>query len=61
MTHFFNIITVAAHCNFHFCIYGAFGTLFLSQAAIMWSAKRQAEAREHLVHGMVYFSLGLLS
>ena len=60
MTHLINIIAVVAHCNFHFCVYGAFGTLFLSQAALLWSERRPAEAREHFVHGMVYFSLGLL-
>jgi hypothetical protein len=45
MTDILNIISTVAHCNFHFCIYGAFGTLFLSQAAFLWSEGRPAEAR----------------
>jgi hypothetical protein len=54
-----NMFAAVAHCNLHFCIYGAFGTMFMLRAAICRS-EHPGDAREHFAHGMVYFSLGLL-
>jgi hypothetical protein len=54
------LIGVIANCNLHFSLYGAFGTMFMMRAALCGSDHAPGEAREHFVHGMVYFILGLL-
>jgi hypothetical protein len=54
-----NLLTAAAHCNLHFCIYGAFGVTLMLRAALS-RPEHLPEAREHFVHGMVYVTLGLL-
>ena len=60
MTNLQNIVSLFAECNMHFCLYGAFGATLIIRAVIDWRARHYNEAREHTVHGVVYFSLGLL-
>jgi hypothetical protein len=60
MTELHNLVAVFANCNLHFCVYGAFGLMFMLRAALCRSEHFPGEAREHFVHGIVYFSLGLL-
>lgn len=60
MTDLENLLTVIAHCNLHFGIYGAFGVMFMLRALLCQPEHYPGEAREHFVHGIVYFSLGLL-
>jgi hypothetical protein len=60
MTHVQDILAAFANCNLHFCIYGAFGIIFMLRAVLCRAEHYPGEAREHFVHGMVYVSLGLL-
>jgi hypothetical protein len=59
MTQVQHLAAAFANCNLHFCIYGAFGAMFMFRAALCRSG-HPGEAREHFVHGIVYFSLGLM-
>lgn len=60
MTHLHSLLAAAAHCNLHFCIYGAFGVTLMLRAAFSRPEHVPGEAREHFVHGIVYVTLGLL-
>jgi hypothetical protein len=60
LTNLQDILAAFVNCNLHFCIYGAFGTMFMVRAALCRSEQKVGEAREHFVHGVVYFSLGLM-
>lgn len=54
-----SIITATADINLHFSLYGAFGAHLLLRAALATRSRHFEEAREHSLHGFVYFLLGL--
>ncbi|SON56435.1 hypothetical protein HDIA_2894 [Hartmannibacter diazotrophicus] len=47
-------------CNLHFCLYGGLGAHLLLRAALAIVDRDYVEAREHMTHGAIYLSLGLL-
>jgi hypothetical protein len=60
MSYLHTIASLFAECNMHFCLYGAFGATLILRAVLDRRARHYTEAREHTVHGVVYFMLGLL-
>lgn len=53
-------ITIAiSGINLHFALYGAFGAHLLLRAVLAARGKHFDEAREHSLHGTVYFMLGM--
>jgi hypothetical protein len=49
-----------AHFNLHFGIYSAFGATFMLRALLCKPEHYPGEAHEQFMHGLVYFSLGML-
>jgi len=47
-------------CDLHFCIYVAYGITLMLRAALCLHEHDPGGAREHLMHGVVYLSLGLV-
>jgi hypothetical protein len=60
MSHLESLVTAIAHCDLHFGIYSAFGATLMLRALFCKPEHYPGEAREHFMHGIVYFSLGLL-
>jgi hypothetical protein len=58
MTFLQDLFAAFANCNWHLCIYGAYGVTLMLGAAFRQKHTPE-EAREHFVHGVVYLALGL--
>jgi hypothetical protein len=54
------IVAALADCNLHFCLYIAFGIMFVLRGALGGAKAGSGEAREDVLHGLVYLILGLL-
>ena len=59
MNTIYHIAACLARCNPHPCLYIALATPFVLRGATALSERRWAEAREPLVHALLYLALGL--
>lgn len=48
-----------SQCNLPLCLYAALGTTLIARVYIDRHSRHGIEAREHIVHGLIYICIGL--